>query len=861
MIEFKNVKKTYKSKKGLATEALKGIDLCFGEKGLTFILGKSGSGKSTLLNIIGGLDTYTSGDILINGKSTKEFKNSDWDNYRNTYMGFVFQEFNLLDNYTVLDNLKLALDLQSKKISDEELIEALDKVQLQDVLKRKPNELSGGQKQRIAIARALIKDPEIILADEPTGNLDSETSEQIFKILKNLSKDKLVIVVSHDRESAEKYADRIVTISDGLIENDTLKKNPKVNKELKLRKAKLPFYYSFKMGLGNLFHKKIRLFFSSILILLSLICFGLMISVLNVDINKEVINSVSKYGSTEVSITKYDRNVDYEEIAKEDLKHFFDKDVSYFPDFVYLDQAFLDEVNSKTNMKWNPVYTLTNNYDILSWKYKKEFNGNDSMYYYSYTTMMWLIKTDALDNLNVIGSIPSNDDEVVISSFIAESIINYGVGSKKILTDKNENDYYPTSFEQIINDDIYINLGDFKYVKIVGIVDYRDYLKKYDELKMMKEYAYWDLDFNSDEAERLINLKEELASDKDFLNRVYVTDGFIKNLEQKEKNLTNTSTKIIFKDKTYDVFEFGYLEKNKKVFTKNGIVDISDLEKNEIIINKALLDSITNGDYSKKLEENMFNEDFNESVFLNSYLRNNGILGSGVKTSIKDKVVYNDPVSFGEYIIKGVIDDGKDSNLIYYNKDYVNDLITSNLGIFYIFREVDSTSDFETILKYYPVNNSNVLSSCSYSKNLLSGILITIMFKTIGEYGTLLFLVFSVVLLMNFISNSIKYRKKEIGILRALGCRGIDILSMFIYECLILVFICLGISFAIIPSVIKSVNELVISEFGVKINLMNFGFSQASGVVVIMIVIVILSTIIPLRKLIKSKPIDTILDK
>ena len=165
MIELKNITKKYKSKKGLSTEALKGINLQFEENGLVFILGKSGSGKSTLLNILGGLDKYTSGDLIVNGKSSKNFSNSDWDAYRNTYMGFVFQEFNLIDNYTVYQNIKLSLELQNVKPTKEEVLKVLDKVGLKDVLKRKPNELSGGQKQRIAIARALIKNSEIILAD------------------------------------------------------------------------------------------------------------------------------------------------------------------------------------------------------------------------------------------------------------------------------------------------------------------------------------------------------------------------------------------------------------------------------------------------------------------------------------------------------------------------------------------------------------------------------------------------------------------------------------------------------------------------------------------------------------------------
>lgn len=261
MIELKNVSKTYKSKKANSTVALKDISIKFQEKGLVFILGKSGSGKSTLLNVIGGLDKYDSGEVIINGKSTKKFKESEFDAFRNTYMGFIFQEYNLLENYSIEQNIKLSLELQHKKAAKEEIQRALELVELEDISKRKTNELSGGQKQRVAIARAIIKDPEIILADEPTGNLDSQTSEQIWNILKKLSESKLVIVVSHDVESAQKYADRIIRIQDGTIISDEGDKSIEENKEFKLENAKLPFFYSFKMGIGSLLHKKIILLY------------------------------------------------------------------------------------------------------------------------------------------------------------------------------------------------------------------------------------------------------------------------------------------------------------------------------------------------------------------------------------------------------------------------------------------------------------------------------------------------------------------------------------------------------------------------------------------------------------------------
>ena len=215
MIELKNVSKTYKSKKGNNTKALDNVTLKFDNAGMTFILGKSGSGKSTLLNIIGGLDKYDSGDMSILGKSSKDFTQEDFDSYRNTYIGFVFQEFNILEDYDVYENVILALQLQQKEIDKNKVNILLEKLELKDLKHRKVNELSGGQKQRVAIARALIKNPKVILADEPTGNLDSTTGKQVMDLLKEISKEKLVIIVSHDKESANTYGDRIIEIKDG----------------------------------------------------------------------------------------------------------------------------------------------------------------------------------------------------------------------------------------------------------------------------------------------------------------------------------------------------------------------------------------------------------------------------------------------------------------------------------------------------------------------------------------------------------------------------------------------------------------------------------------------------------------------
>ena len=269
MLRLENITKEYVTGDS-KVEALKGITLQFRKNEFVSILGQSGCGKTTLLNLIGGLDRYTTGDLVINGKSTKEFKDKDWDAYRNHSVGFVFQSYNLIPHQTVLANVELALTLSgvSKTERRKKAIKALEAVGLGEQINKKPNQLSGGQMQRVAIARALVNDPEIILADEPTGALDTKTSVQIMEILKKISKDKLIIMVTHNPDLAEKYSSRIIKILDGKITDDS---NPYEKKEEekedrtanKNAKVSMSFFTALSLSLNNLMTKKGRTFLTA----------------------------------------------------------------------------------------------------------------------------------------------------------------------------------------------------------------------------------------------------------------------------------------------------------------------------------------------------------------------------------------------------------------------------------------------------------------------------------------------------------------------------------------------------------------------------------------------------------------------
>lgn len=265
MLELKNIKKSY-TVGDIKTKALDGIDIAFRDKEFVAILGASGSGKTTCLNIIGGLDRYDSGELIIKGKKTKDFKDVDWDAYRNHSIGFVFQNYNLISHISIVDNVELGMTLGgiSKAERNKKAIDILKKVGLGDHLHKKPNQLSGGQMQRVAIARALTNEPEILLCDEPTGALDSQTSAQIMDLIKEISQDRLVIMVTHNPEIADQYADRIVRFQDGKIISDSNPYNENgVKYEFSLKRTSMNFLTALKLSFNNIKTKKGRTFLTA----------------------------------------------------------------------------------------------------------------------------------------------------------------------------------------------------------------------------------------------------------------------------------------------------------------------------------------------------------------------------------------------------------------------------------------------------------------------------------------------------------------------------------------------------------------------------------------------------------------------
>ena len=518
MIEVKSLKKIYKINNNENVLALDDINLKFDKKGMVFILGKSGSGKSTLLNILAGLDNATEGEVLINGESLANFSQDKIDSYRNSYVGFIFQEYNLLEDFTLKENIEISLNLQGKEVKKYDLQDILKKVNLEKEINRKSNELSGGQIQRVAIARALIKNPEIIMADEPTGALDSKNGELILDLLKEFSKDKLVIVVSHDREFANKYADRIIEIADGKVINDVqllrnnqeskklIFKNENVfcpkdyvmnendykqireyilanqkykeikiksmndcnfqetnqndieieNKSLNLKKSKLSLKNSIKIGANTLKRKITKLLTTIFLSVTAFMFLGVTLSIANYSLLKTEINTLQKAPYNHFVISKVDFENDgiKKEITEEDK----------------------NLISQKFNTNLIEVYD-----EVYIDKYISRFGNSNLVSNFSKRTEVKLVNLEEqkLETFNykiIAGYFPKTQEEIAITDYIYQGF------KDRDYIDEQNNYHQINSTSDILGKTLKLLDKNFT---IVGIIDTNYNENQYQSIKEM----------------------------------------------------------------------------------------------------------------------------------------------------------------------------------------------------------------------------------------------------------------------------------------------------------------------------------------------------------------------------------------
>ena len=975
MLEVLNLTKIYKTKKGADVHALDGVSLRFAEKGMVFLLGKSGSGKSTLLNVCGGLDSPTSGEIIVKGRSSKNFSQSDFDSYRNTFIGFIFQEYNILNEFTVEDNIALALELQGKSKDKAAINALLEQVDLVGLAKRKPNTLSGGQKQRIAIARALIKSPEIIMADEPTGALDSNTGRQVFETLKKLSRDKLVIVVSHDREFAELYGDRIIELKDGKVLSDVSKtqqetseisenisaigdilcvkngselsdgefdkikaylkksksdviiangeddiksfkkatritdngsrevfaktdseKMPKRQykpEESRFIRSKLPARHAIKIGVSGIKNKPVRLFFTVILCTIAFVLFGLLstVSFYNSEAtfkeslansNKTVMLAEKGYKVHQITYRngKVTGEYDFTNIAS-----LSDKDIENLRE-LYGDDVF-GAVNVNTNFSVRNV---------------------KSSYYVTTINRMAYLPEGNSYRERINGAYPKNDNEIVISSYSADVMKECGVYNsegealelekatdiigKKIsiggfdytvtgifdsgvlesrfdaIKNGNQNMLSQYDFTGTLDDGFHLMafVSDSRIQNMLGGNQYNYYSGK--EFNRAKGYVgegnfeeYPNVVYsgeanygNSNKIYALNGEKKALADNEVYVSSMFFVDSISSQINELQKDMYETKSESEIRyienlnNAIYELREGGVYKENGK---EMKLVPLTEAQT------KARISTL-----SSAISKYNLNTDFT----FRAYDEYNGVeLGEVENYKVAGIIIepqnYEFTAVFSESTF-GRISDLVKSNALFYIETKTNYVADEKASYGVALLPFDKSEELTN--KYWELyGNADFDSNDSCIK--LTGMFVSKL-KTVDDfvetgskvflYVGLAFALFAILLFSNFISVSISQKKREIGILRAVGARSLDVFKIFFSESFVIAAICVALASVGTTLLCGYINS-ELSE-GLGVSLFVFGPFSLAVLIAIALITAVVATFLPVNNAARKKPVESI---
>lgn len=910
MLQLRNITKTYKVGNGRIV-ALDKINIDFPEKGLVFIVGKSGSGKSTLLNILGGLDKMDNGEIIINGKSTSDFSSSDFDAYRNYHIGFIFQEFNLIEDISVKENIAIALKMQSKGHDATTIDEALKLVHLEGLGYRTPKELSGGQKQRIAIARALVKNPNIILADEPTGALDSKTGYELMSSLKTLSENKLIIVVTHDFEMANIFGDEIIKLTDGVIidhliispnyvryENEKISQNiikissgnkikdasiindclnkdstnyiclttqpetitiaypetyeqifkPEdlsskfISKHGKLQdiirdkktnskqKAKIEFKECFKMALHHFKTSKGKFLFLLIFTIISFSLLGLTYSLSQVDNDKIIANTLSNNDMELGIMEKYGK---YGKVI-------FNKD----------DINSLKDNNSDTNFAIGKTVNI--NYTSGSKPSQSSFAMG------SFKGIVECNDVTEL-NLNIIEGIGSFDkdslanNEIIISDYAAFELRRTGY-----LGRNNQGDFgliKPETLSEQINSTIMLNSTEYK---IIGIFDtnYEDFLP----LLVSEVYV----DDQDQQASSLNALKSY------YYARIFGPYGLYK---QYIDNSGNSIVKSTFNISANKIPVYEYDEENGTVidaftptdytYNLSTFYDFNDvrtdsqfkytvkwgeipsvLKDNQVILSYSWLayNGITEPAQIDKAIDAL------ENNIVISKMLNNNTVDTVICDKQLDVVAIIDAYNNGSYDYYSTVP-------VYFSSEYKNMLTNSIYSYDQILFTLDGSKiEYAKTISDFNKQGYSVLNIdgyATYGAEALYSI------KAIISIATIVMFMFSLLIMFNYSANNIKLRKKEIGILRATGARGRDVVKIFAVEEGILASI-VSLASIIIIAILTSLINNSFGNMQIGIQLIVLSILDILLIVSSIFLVYGLTTIIPVISVARMKPIEAI---
>ena len=875
MIELKNVCKIYKDKKNKKIIALDNINLKLPDKGLVFIIGKSGNGKTTLLNNIGLLDNPTSGEIYIDNKKLNDLKNTEYDKYRNRCIGFIFQEYNLLSDLNVEQNIKLSLDLQNEKFIRNRVNKVLEDLDLSGLNKRKIKELSTGQKQRVAIARALIKNPRVILADEPTGALDEENSINFLSILKDISKDRLVIVVTHELQYLKEYSDRTIEIKKGKIIQDNIYNNDNylLNKNVNLEnnlKQKNKFSLKNIVKLGFLFLKKnkIKLTLSILLTAFSISCFSILSSINYDDLDNLLINAY-KSESNNIIVNK---SVTYGESIKN-------------PNMQYKDIEYLND--NFSNNTFEPIYNIT----AMMFYFNKNIDYTNDYYHIDIDNFNYMVYDKEFMeqfNFKIVGKTPEKIDEVLITDYIFDfyKFMNYGDESFVDIED----------YDDIINKTIIIE--NEKY-KIVGIIDTNFNYEKYEILKDRKKSGLSNNEFktlkNQYEINQVVGLHDYLFITREafdsYLNSETTGKFFdsvfdiksIENLNKSQQKRINNNFETISNDKLYWIGEKKDFLEGNEIFVPINFLIPYDEELGSLdsfksnILNKSydLIEEYTKTNHPKNLSSesyksyiihnkeneyepekkyeyfeeqaklylinNLYKDYFNLKLLNNNYSLNySGIYEAkdlkiiGYYESNKTDDIFISKELYQEYIENNNTDIKYVMTKLTKNKNYDKKLFT--------FKTIEDRNDFQ-----YVETNENL-----FLLNYIGGIFDYTIDKLI-IIGSIL-LVFAIFVLANFVYSNVITRKKDIGILKSLGMKNKDIIFIYLVENLFIGLFSFFISLLTSISIVNYLNKSTKEKFLIDINFLFYDHKNILQLLFIIFITIFVIVVIPSIIITNKKP-------
>ncbi len=864
MLQLKNITKNYLSGDN-EVQALKGIDIEFRENEFVSILGQSGCGKTTLLNIIGGLDRYTSGDLIINGKSTKEFKDKDWDTYRNHSVGFVFQSYNLIPHQTVLANVELALTISGvgKAERKKNAIEALQKVGLGDQLNKKPNQMSGGQMQRVAIARALVNDPDILLADEPTGALDSKTSVQVMEILKEISKDRLIIMVTHNPELAKKYSSRIVKLLDGKIIDDS---NPYKsseedvkkarNKKDKSGKASMKFTTAVRLSLNNLMTKKGRTFLTSFAGSIGIIGIALILSLshgMQSYINRVEEDTLSSYPLT-IQEASIDVTSMLEAMMGNGEKEEHNDNKIYSRPIV---NNILETVSTKlqtNNLEEFKKYLESGDTNIKDYinAIQYEYNLNLNIYKQNEDkTYQQVNPSKVFDELGFGEMMESRQSTSSMMSgsmtMTQTDVWNEMLDNQNLLQSQYDvlAGKWPTKYNEVVlivdeNNEV----SDYTLYSL-GIKDIKELNESMEKIKNKEKVEVGESESYS--YDDLLNYKFKILLNTDYYKESGNAWQDMSNDDEYMKNVVDNAEEITI---------VGIIKPNEEIVSSSGAGMIGyTKELKEYVINKINETEIVK-EQKENSNINVFtgiefpenqNSSFDYSQLTDEQRMYMATLSEAELAELMKNYAENSTATYDSNLSTlGVVDLNKPSTINIYPKDFESkDMITTKISE-YNDKQTNDEKE-ENVITYTDIVGV-MMSSVSTIINVISYVLIA--FVGIS-------LVVSSIMIGIITYISVLERTKEIGILRSIGASKKDVSRVFNAETLIIGLVAglIGIVVTLLLNI--PINMIIKSIVGIS-NISKLPTAGAIILVVISVGLTMIAGLIPARFAAKRDPVEAL---